>query len=110
MGFFRQEYWSRVPFTPPGDLLDPGIEPLSLMSPALAGIFFTTSSTWEGLSLEFTIIIKCPCISESSPCLEYAGSSLLHRLLRNCGKWGLLFIVVHGLLTVVVSLVVGHRL
>ena len=33
--------------SPPGDLPDPGIEPLSLMSPALAGGFFTTSTTWE---------------------------------------------------------------
>ena len=32
---------------PPGDLPDPGMEPLSLMSPALAGRFFTTSATWE---------------------------------------------------------------
>ena len=32
MGFSRQEYWSRLPFPSPGDLLDPGIEP---WSPAL---------------------------------------------------------------------------
>ena len=32
-----------------GDLLDPGIEPTSLMSPALAGEFFTTSTTWEAV-------------------------------------------------------------
>ena len=31
-GFFRQEYWSGLPFSPPGDLLNPGIE---LASPAL---------------------------------------------------------------------------
>ena len=31
----------------PGDLLDPGIKPESLMSPALAGGLFTTSATWE---------------------------------------------------------------
>ena len=30
MGFSRQEYWSRLPFPSPGDLLDPGIEPRSL--------------------------------------------------------------------------------
>ena len=29
MGFSRQEYWSGLPFPPPGDLLDPGIEPAS---------------------------------------------------------------------------------
>ena len=39
MGLSRQEYWSGLPFPPPGDLPDPGIEP---MSPALAGRFFTT--------------------------------------------------------------------
>ena len=47
MGFSRQEYWSGLPFPPPGDLPDPGIEPLSLASPALAGRFLTTSTTWE---------------------------------------------------------------
>ena len=41
MGFPRQEYWSRLPFPTPGDLPDPGIEPWSLVSPALAGKFFT---------------------------------------------------------------------
>ena len=44
MGFPRQEHWSGLPFPPPGDLPDPGIEPLSLMSPALAGRFFSTES------------------------------------------------------------------
>ena len=37
MGLSRQEYWNGVPFPPLGDLLDPGIEPWSLTSPALAG-------------------------------------------------------------------------
>ena len=45
MGFSRQEYWSGLPCTPPGDLSDPGIKPASLMFPALAGGFFTTSAT-----------------------------------------------------------------
>ena len=47
MGFFRQEYWSGLPCPPSGDLPDLGIEPTSLPSPALAGSFFTTSTTWE---------------------------------------------------------------
>ena len=47
MGFSRQEYWSGLPLAPQGGLPDPGIEPASLMSPALAGRFFTTSTTWE---------------------------------------------------------------
>ena len=40
--FLRQEYWRRLPFPPAGNLLDPGIKPASLGSPALAGGFFTT--------------------------------------------------------------------
>ena len=47
VGFSRQEYWNGLPFPSPGDLPDPGIEPVSLTSPALAGRFFTTSATWK---------------------------------------------------------------
>ena len=43
--FSWQEYWSGVPFPAPGDLPDPWIEPMSLVSPALAGRFLTTSAT-----------------------------------------------------------------
>ena len=47
MGYSRQEYWSRLPFPSRGDLPHRGIEPTSLMSPALAGRLFITSATWE---------------------------------------------------------------
>ena len=47
MGFCRQEYWRVLPCSPIGDLSDSEIEPTSLMSPALADRFFTTSATWE---------------------------------------------------------------
>ena len=47
MGFSRQEYWRGLPFPPLGDLPDPGVEPMSLVSPVLAGGFFITSATWE---------------------------------------------------------------
>ena len=47
MGFSRQEYWSGLSCPLPGDLPDLGIKPGSLLSPALAGRFFTTSATWE---------------------------------------------------------------
>ena len=51
MEFSRQEHWSGLPFPPPGDLPDPGIEPTSLLSPALAGRFITTGPpgkpSWE---------------------------------------------------------------
>ena len=43
MGFSRQEYWTGLPFPPPGNLPNPGIEPVSLASPALASGFFTTA-------------------------------------------------------------------
>ena len=46
-GFSRQVYWSGLPCLPPGGLPNPGIEPVYLKSPALAGRFFTTSTTWE---------------------------------------------------------------
>ena len=49
MGFSRQDNWSGVPFPPPGDLPHPGMEPASLMSPALVGGFFTTHATREVL-------------------------------------------------------------
>ena len=45
--FSSHEYWHGLLFPIPEDLPDPGIEPASLVSPALAGRFFTASSTWE---------------------------------------------------------------
>ena len=50
MEFSKQEYWSGLP-CPPGDLPDPGIKPVSLTSPELAGEFFTTSAVWEAQRL-----------------------------------------------------------
>ena len=49
MGCSRQEYWSGLPCPSLGDLPHPGIESLSLMSAALAGRFFTTSTTWGAM-------------------------------------------------------------
>ena len=54
LGFSRQEYESGLPCSPPGHLLDPENESLSLMSPALASGFFTTSATWEAPSVMIT--------------------------------------------------------
>ena len=50
MEFSRQKHWNGVPCPSPGDLLNPGIEPVSFVSPALTGRFFTSSSTWEAPS------------------------------------------------------------
>ena len=55
MGFSRQGYWSGLPCSPPGDPPDPGTEPMSLSSPALAGRFFISSITWK-----YTYISLCP--------------------------------------------------
>ena len=51
MGFSRQEYWSGLPFPPPGDLLNPGIKP---GSPALGGGFFTPVPPGKQFYLTFT--------------------------------------------------------
>ena len=44
MGFSRKEYWSGLPSPPPKDLPNPGIEPMSLLFPALAGRFRNNSN------------------------------------------------------------------
>ena len=57
MAYSRQEYWNLLPCPPLGDLPDPGIESAFLISPALAGSFFTTRATWEALwSLEHLLL------------------------------------------------------
>ena len=55
MEFSRQEYWSGLPLPSPGNLPNPGIEVPSLMSPPLAGGFFTTSAPWEAHKLHNTM-------------------------------------------------------
>ena len=50
MGFSKQEYWSGLSFSPPGDLPNPGIELVSPVSPALAGGFVTTELPGKSLS------------------------------------------------------------
>ena len=52
MGFCRQEYWSELPFPPPGDLPDPGLEP---ESPALASRFFTTEPPGKPVTYKGTV-------------------------------------------------------
>ena len=56
--FSRQEYWSGLPCPPKGDLPDPWIESVTLMSSALAGGFFTTSATWEAQILLYVHITQ----------------------------------------------------
>ena len=56
MGFSRQEYWSGLLCPPPGHLHYPGFKPASLASPALAGRFFTTSTTCKAWMCSHTDI------------------------------------------------------
>ena len=57
MGFSRQEYWSGLPCPPQGDLPNPGIKLAFLVSPDLAGGFFTTSATWRRRHWHFTPVL-----------------------------------------------------
>jgi len=47
VGFSRAEYWNGLLCLSPGNLPDPGVEPASLMPPALIGGFFITTAIWE---------------------------------------------------------------
>ena len=58
LGFSRQEYWNGLPFPPPGNLPNPGIESTSLTYPALAGtFFFYHCTTWETHYLYNSLIL-----------------------------------------------------
>ena len=61
MEFSRQGYQSELPFSPAGDLPDPVIKTTSLVSPSLAGRFFTNGATWEAHIIMFRIIIYYLC-------------------------------------------------
>ena len=60
MDFSRQEYWSGLPFPSTGDLSGTGIEPVTLVFPALTGRFFTTTASWEVRSLGYLYIKEKP--------------------------------------------------
>ena len=92
MGFSRQEYWSGLPFPPPGDLPDLGIKPAPFMSPALAGVFFTTNFTWEVPHIH-THIIKC---SLEILIEEGNGTPLQYSCLENSMYGGAWWAAVHG--------------
>ena len=59
MGFSRQEYWRGLPWPPPGDFPDLWIQPMSLMSSALAGGFLTTAAAAAAKSLQ-----SCPTLCD----------------------------------------------
>ena len=65
MGFSRQEYWGGLPFPFPRDIPDPGVEPQSLMSPALAGKFFTLSTAWEARNCIAEMLMNLPGVKQT---------------------------------------------
>ena len=106
MKFSRQDCWSGLPFPSSGDLPNPGIEPPSLVSPTLAGRFFTSRVTREAqqliichiyffinhlfLLLVTVLLFLCCCsVTKSCPTLcdpvdrSRPGSSVLHCLLES---------------------------
>ena len=98
MGFTKQKHWSEFPCPPPEDLPNPGIEPVFLMSPALAGGFFTSSATWEAQnipgternrSLESATRRGCQyqIISLSVRANYFCPNSLLHLLHPRSQRW-----------------------
>ena len=90
MGFSRQEYWSGLPFLPPGDLPDPGIES---RSPALAERFFTAEPPGEPNSLYIYVYIQSLFMFSSIVVMEKemaTHSSILDwRIPRTEGPGGL---------------------
>ena len=64
MGFPRQEYWSGLPFPPPGDLPHPGMEFMPPVSPTLAGEFFTSWAIREALTKSPKCIPLVFCLSK----------------------------------------------
>ena len=61
-----------MPFPPPEDLHDPGMEPSTLASPALAGRFLTTSTTWD-----------VPGVLQFNSILTLSWASLIAQLVKN---------------------------
>ena len=103
--FHRQEYWSGLPFPPPWDLPNPGMEPMSLVSPALAGwFFFKLINLWLAGSLMLCELfsscrVGVSCGAWASHCrgffccgawaLRMLASVAVVRGLSSCSSWAL---------------------
>ena len=82
MAFSRKESWSGFPFPPPGDVPNPGTEPSSLTSPALAGRFFTTNAICEA----FLRVGQLNDLNQKvqwQPNNEFTGGEKRHKCLWN---------------------------
>ena len=79
IGFSRQEYWSGLPFPPSGFLPNPGIEPASPASPALAGGFFTTEPPEKpSLKTSLTALHLFLAVIKSDACHNVIDQSCIH--------------------------------
>ena len=76
MGFSKQEYWRGLPFPPPGDLPNPAIKSESLVSPALAGGFFTTKPLGKPPKLPHPSLF--PALTLSQPTLTQLCQSCIY--------------------------------
>ena len=84
MGCSRQEYWGGLLCPSPGDLPNPGIKPTSLMYPALA-VGFISSTTWEAprILVELSSVTQsCPTLCDPMNC-STPGLPVHHRLLES---------------------------
>ena len=89
VGFSGQKYWNGLPWPPPGHLPNPGIKSVSLMSPALTGRFFTTSTTWAALLRYFVCVLvtqKCLTLHDPMDC-SLPDSSVLGILQSRVLEW-----------------------
>ena len=82
IGFSRQEYWSGLPFPSPGEIPDPGIKPVSPVSPASAGRFTTTEAPGK---LQFTVpFIKYMAIFSDGSLADIDLPGMIRRLYDMC--------------------------
>ena len=71
MGFPRQKYWGELPFPSPGDLSNPGIEPMFPVSPALESGFFITESPGKPVTLSVNAdsLVHLVCTQVCDKCI-----------------------------------------
>ena len=97
MGFSRREYWSGLPFPPPGDLPDPGIKPMSFVSCALARRFFTTALPGKIPHKIFIhhSLVHCCCLTQTPWTLDHLtkrlGMNLKHRSYRKVNTENIIY-------------------
>ena len=108
MGFSRQEHWSGLPFPSSGDLPDPGIEPESLMSPALTGGSSPLAPLGKpqntGVGLHFILKGILPT-QGSNLCLLPKSLALSGRFFTTWATWELLILYSYFIPSPITSLV-----